>query len=308
MSPRAPVGGTVRGVASQHHPAPSHRLGDEGPEPQDGPLGDRPFGQQEPVRAGEPRLQLRPDRLVRPARGVLVRVALEVHPLQGLGPLADEREPPLGVAVDELRRTHRGLREDPEPRERVLAEPHVAVRLGDELAAHAVRPVGADDEPRPHLNPGPVGLGERHRGGVRLYAVHGHIAYAEPDVATVTSPGVGEVDEDVGLGVEPYRRADRVGEVDPVGYPAEAQVDALVLVPVAQDPVRDPGLEQVLRGSVLQDAGAVGRLDLVAGADVDGEALDPGPGQPVGQHEPGRSGPDDRHGHLDDEVDRVLVG
>ena len=56
----------------------------------------------------------------------------------------------------------------------------------------------------------------------------------------------------------------------------EAELDAGVLVTLAQDPVRHPGLHQRARGVGLQDPGAVGGLDLLARPGRR-DRLDPGP-------------------------------
>jgi hypothetical protein len=53
-------------------------------------------------------------------------------------------------------------------------------------------------------------------------------ANAEPHVAAVAAPCVGQVDEHVGLRVKPRRLSHQLLEVDPVVLPAEPQVDALV--------------------------------------------------------------------------------
>jgi hypothetical protein len=97
----------VRGVTGDHEPTPTHRLGDETAEPQQGAVEDRSLFELEPVIAVDPSLQLIPNLLVRPDLDVLLDWALEVQPLDLLGALTDERESPLGVRVDQLRRVER---------------------------------------------------------------------------------------------------------------------------------------------------------------------------------------------------------
>lgn len=65
-------------------------------------------------------MQLRPDPVLGPGGGVLVGRALEVHPLDVLVALADEREAVLGQGVDELVGAGWCLAEDAEPGEGVL--------------------------------------------------------------------------------------------------------------------------------------------------------------------------------------------
>ena len=112
---------------------------------------------------------------------------------------------------------------------------------------------------------GAVGVGEDHRRPVAVTSMTVVSRDAEPDVAAVAAPRVGEVDEDVGLRVEPDRCPDQVLEVDPVACAAEAQLDPVVLVAVAQHPVGDPGVDEQPDAVALQDAGPVGLLDLVGG-------------------------------------------
>ena len=99
----------------------------------------------------DPRLQLLPDPVVAPVADVLGGVALEVHPLQRLGALADQREAAVGVVVDQLGRARRRLAQDPEPGEGVLPEELPPLLRRERLAADAARPVGADELVAAHL-------------------------------------------------------------------------------------------------------------------------------------------------------------
>ena len=130
----------VRGVAGQQQVAVLHRLLDEAAERQHRLRGDRALLQGVAVGA-DPGLELLPDPVVGPVVDVLRRVALEVHPLQGLGALADQREPAVGVVVDQLGRARRRLAEDPEPGERVLPRELPSLRLRELVTADAARPV-----------------------------------------------------------------------------------------------------------------------------------------------------------------------
>ena len=75
----------------------------------------------------------------------------------------------------------------------------------------------------------------------------------------------------------------------------EPQVGPLVLVPVAQDAVRDTGVDEQPSGIRLENAGPVRRLDLGPGAQVDDDGGDAGPVEEVGGQEPGGSAADDRY-------------
>ena len=118
-------------------------------------------------------------------------------------------------------------------------------------------------------------------------------ADAEAHVRAICRARLREVLEDVGLRVEPDRVSDQSLEVDAVAHPAEPQIDALVGVPFPEHPVRDTRVDQQSHAVGLEDAGAYGLLDLLAAPDVDGDGLDPGPGQQMRQHQAGRPGAHD---------------
>src|SRR5699024_5605584 len=97
------------------------------------------------VRAVDAGLQLRPDAVVGPDGRILVRTALEVHPLDRVAALRDEREAAVGAGVDELRGAGGRLAEDPEPGEGVLMGEAPAAGLRHRAAADAARAVGAHE-------------------------------------------------------------------------------------------------------------------------------------------------------------------
>jgi hypothetical protein len=99
------------------------------------------------------------------------------------------------------------------------------------------------------------------------------VPHPEADVAAVPVPGVGEIDENVGLRVQPAARIDQGTEVDTVPSPVETQFDAVVLVPVGMHPVADTGLDEGLDHTVLEDAGPVRCLDLGPRSGVDRDAV-----------------------------------
>src|SRR5699024_8198991 len=74
-----------------------------------------------------------------------VRGGLEVHALDGVAALGDERESAFGAGVDEHLVAGRGLAEDAEPGERVLVEVPLPGGLGDHRPAGSAGAVGADD-------------------------------------------------------------------------------------------------------------------------------------------------------------------
>ncbi len=99
------------------------------------------------------------------------------------------------------------------------------------------------------------------------------VAHAEADVPAITLSRVGQVDEDVGLGIKPDGRAHEMLEVDPVALAPEAQLDPLVLGALGQDATVDAGLGEEPDAVLLQDARPMGVLDLVSTTGVDGDRV-----------------------------------
>ena len=106
----------------------------------------------------------------------------------------------------------------------------------DEPPGRPAGAVGPDHEVPLHLMDLTVAVLVPHpRDVVELDDLCGGQAVAQ--VGTVTRPRAVQVDEHLGLGVEPAGGSDEGLEVDPVADAREPQVDPLVLVAVAEDPV-----------------------------------------------------------------------
>jgi hypothetical protein len=134
---------------------------------------------------------------------------------------------------------------------------------------------------------------------VPLHATDLCVSHPEADIAAVPVPRVGEIDEDVGLRVQPAARIDQRGEVDPVPGSVETQLDTVMLVPVGVHPIADTGLHDGLHDTVLEDAGPVRRLDLVPGPGVDRHVVYSALGEQVGKHQAGRARTHDADSSLD---------
>ena len=224
--PFAPVGGTVCAASPTSASASVAQLvRDEAAEAQHVALEDRALLQRDAGHAGLERL---PELLLAEGVRVGLGVALEVHALHGLAPLADEREAVLGVAVDQLRRAGRRFAQDAEPGERVLAEVAAGRRAGDRGAHDAARPVGADDEVRLDHEGLPVGIARRSRGGGRLGILDPLGGDAEAQVLAGREARGDEVLQRLVLRVQPDSAPDEGGEVDAVALAVEAQLDAVV--------------------------------------------------------------------------------
>ena len=101
------------------------------------------------------------------------------------------------------------------------------------------------------------------------------------------------------LGVQPHAAADECLEVDAVTLAGEAQLDAVVAVPDGAHPVGRAGLVEDLDRALLEDAGADGRLDLLARAGVDHDRLDAGVREQVREQQACGAGADDRDAGAD---------
>ena len=247
----------------------------------------------------EPSLQLVPDHVLGPAVDVLVGRALEVHPLDVVVPLADQREPAVGVAVDQFLRAGWRFAQDAEPGERVLHEVVGAVLLRDRPFADPAEP-SAPTRISAWISFALPSASVNRIFGVSVGQVeHLGVGHRVVDLPAVAFPGGGEVDEHLVLRVQPHRFPDQVGEVDAVALPAEPQVDALVLVPGLENPIGDAGVDEHVDAAVFEDAGPVGGPDRLVVTLFDHDVVDPGLGQQVRQHQAGGAAADDSDSGLD---------
>ena len=158
----------------------------------------------------------------------------------------------------------------------------------------------------------PVRVDEPDQRRIPVHTTDFGVLHPEPDVAAVPVSGVGEVDENIRLRVQPAGRIDQGSEVDTVASSVKAQVDAVVLVAVGVHPVADAGIDDRLDHARLQDAGPVRCLDLLSGSGVDGHIVDSTLGEQVGKHQASRARTHDadsglnRRGHTADFSQRLL--
>ena len=158
-----------------------------------------------PSSPADPGLQLAPDPVVGPVVDVLVGVALEVHALHASVRWLIRAKPRSEWCVDELRARSAAPRRGCRTRRRgTRGSTAAALRLGNSRR-HMLRDPSAPTRTSQRTScVGAVGVGEPHprpvAGRGRRPTVSAH---AEPDVAAVALAGVGEVDEHVGLRVEP---------------------------------------------------------------------------------------------------------
>ena len=145
----------------------------------------------------------------------------------------------------------------------------------------------------------PVRVDEPDQRRIPVHTTDFGVLHPEPDVAAVPVSGVGEVDENIRLRVQPAGRIDQGSEVDTVASSVKAQVDAVVLVAVGVHPVADAGIDDRLDHAVLEDAGPVRCLDLLSGSGVDGHVVDATLGEQVGKHQASRARTHDSDSGLD---------
>jgi len=112
-----------------------------------------------------------------------------------------------------------------------------------------------------------------------------HVSDLESHVAAVAGARIGQVGEDLLLRIEPHGSIDEAPEVDAIALAAEAKLDALVLVALAQDAIRDALMHEHPHSPLLEDPGAIGGLDLVTRPDLHDDAVDAASGEEMGEHE-----------------------
>ena len=151
----------------------------------------------------------------------------------------------------------------------------VVAHVGDLHPADAARTVRADEEFAPDLllDPGVVGEHDARLVGGDVNDLV--LADAKADITAIALAGIGEVNEHVVLRVEPYRLPERAWKSMRWLTPAEAKVDASVLMAFGQYPVRHPGFNEEPDAVAFEDAGPHGLLDLAPGAVVDDDRIDP---------------------------------
>ena len=106
-------------------------------------------------------------------------------------------------------------------------------------------------------------------------------------------PGRDEVLDHFGLRPDPHAAAGEVVEVDVVPLAVELQVDAAVLDPLGVHPAGQPELAQQRGDVVLEHAGALAGLDVLAAAVLQDDGVHARPGQQLPEQQPGRAGTDD---------------
>ena len=190
----------VRGIAHERHPAVPQLTRHETAEAQHITLEDAALLQR---RAGYASLQGLPDLALARCGRIRLRVALEIHPLHLGRALADQGEPVGRGAVDEFVRARRGLAEDPEPRERVLAEIAAGRGPTDRGADDRARSVGADHEVGLDLEVDALGVRAEHPWPIGRGVLHPQRGRSEPEILSVRDPQREQILQHLVLRVQP---------------------------------------------------------------------------------------------------------
>jgi hypothetical protein len=283
----------VCGVPGEEEPPVAHRRRHEAAHRRDAPVGHR-TGLQRPALEAQADAELVPDPVVRPVLEPLGGIDLQVEPGDRRRPHAVEREAVRVPGVDQLIGGRLDVGEDAEPGERVLALPGLPERGRDGVAAHAVEPVGPDDDVALHGAADAVLVGERDRRPVGGDVVHRGVTDVEEQLLAVGEPCRDEVLDDLGLPVDPHRPAAQRGEVEVVPLPRPLQVDPVVAQALAGHPLPDAGLGEDVDRTLLEDAGPDPRLDVRPGPVLQDDRLDAAPREQLAQRQAGRAGSDDR--------------
>src|SRR5919112_2973407 len=141
-----------------------------------------------------------------------------------------------------------------------------------------------------------IEVGTPAEADLRLRGVEILQAYSsrlEDYLPTGVEPGGVEVFDDLLLAIDHDVAPGKIGEVDAVAAPAEAQLDPLVDGPLAVHPLSDARLPQESRRLVLEHTGTDRRLHLLAAAQLEHDRLDALQVQQVREQRPRRSTSDD---------------
>ena len=242
--------------------------------------------------AAQAQPQLVPDARIRPFVQVLVRRALDVEAAQARRAHAEQREAPLGMAIDQLVRHRRRRGEDAEPGERVDALIDGQRVLRHARPADAVEAVAAADEvTRERLRLAVLAKADLRP--VALEIVDAHVFGLEDDLAAGGEPGGDQVLGDLGLAVDGHGLAGERSEVDPVALAAEAELDAFVDQPEPAHPLADLRLLEQIDRALLEHAGADPPLDVLPAAPLQDDGLDALKMQELREQQARRPGPHD---------------
>jgi hypothetical protein len=135
--------------------------------------------------------------------------------------------------------------------------------------------VTARDRVAADLVPGPGGIGEAEHRPVRLELRDLGAGDLELDPGSGRQPGLHQVLDDLGLGVNRHLpAAGQITEVEVVPLPVELQVDPVVLEPFGLQPVAEADRAEHLRGSGFEQPGALARLAVSPAAVLDHDRVD----------------------------------
>jgi hypothetical protein len=158
-----------------------------------------------------------------------------------------------------------------------------------------VEPVAAGDRVAGDLVPGPGGVGEAEHGLVGVKRADVGVRDLELDRGPGRQPGLDQVLDDLGLGVDRYpAAAGQVAEVEVVPLPLELEVDPAVLEALGVHPGAQADRAEQLDRAGLEQPGPLPGLAVGPAAVLHHDRVDPAQRQQVGEQQARRAGPDDR--------------
>jgi hypothetical protein len=158
-----------------------------------------------------------------------------------------------------------------------------------------VEPVAASDRVAGDLVPGPGRVGEAEHGLVGVERADFGVRDLELDRGPGRQPGLDQVLDDLGLGVDRHpAAAGQVAEVEVVPLPLELEVDPAVFEALGIHPSAKANGAKEFDRAGLEQPGPLPSLAVGPAAVFHHDRVDPAQRPQVGKQQARRAGPDDR--------------
>jgi hypothetical protein len=142
--------------------------------------------------------------------------------------------------------------------------------------------------------PHPGGVGEAEHGLIRVEFGHLGVADLELDHGPGRQPGLDQILDDLGLGVNRHpAAAGQVAEIKVVPLPLELQVDPAVFEAFGVHPLPEADRPEQLDRSGLEQPRPLPRLAVSPAAVLDHDRVDAAQGQQIGKQQASGPGSDD---------------
>src|SRR4029077_17946575 len=282
----------VGGVPGKKKTAVLHGLDDKTVHLGDVLLQDRPFNQFPTFLRGESSLELLPNSFVGPKPQILIRGALDIKAADLRRAHAEQSETALVISVDQLLRRRRRLRENAQPSEGIIALENRERARGNGGTADAMETVAAGNEIA-----GQLGflsfMQEKNPGPRRVKIVDADFFGFKEKRAAESEPCIHEVFDDFALGIDRDGAAGQVREIDAMGAPAEAQINAVMHEPFALHSLAHAHFSEQVGGVLFEEAGADALLTILAAVQFEHNGSNSPLMQQMAEHKARRAGADD---------------